>query len=69
MGNKREFTDDEKRLIRDWYYSDEKIKNIKKELHCSSETLNDFLKANGYHRKIINLSKRRILTEEKKYNK
>ena len=62
MGKKREFTDEEKRLIHDWYYNDEKIENIKKELHCSLETLNDFLKANGYHRKIVNLSKRRILT-------
>lgn len=64
MGAKREFTNEEKQLIYNSYYNGEKIKNIKKELHCSAKTLNDFINLNGYHRKRVNLSKRRVLTEE-----
>lgn len=64
MSKKREFTNEEKQLVYDLYYNGEKINNIKKELHCSAETLNNFINLNGYNRKRVNLNKRRVLTEE-----
>ena len=64
MGKKREFTSEEEDLLIRLYLDGVKQKDIKKELHCSQETLIDFLKNHNLKRESIKPSKKRLLTKE-----
>lgn len=48
MSKKREFNDDEKELIIDMYNRGETKEDIRRMLRCKSETLNNFLRDNGF---------------------
>lgn len=66
MAVKREFTEEEKALIIRLYQDGETLSNIKKTVHCSHDTLKDFLKNSGINERTLISQKKRIFTYKEK---